>query len=130
MSVALPFSVPTSAGWQLADTKWVRRRSAAAAGGVATIDVGQLGSEEMWLLDHAVVQCTSSASTRLRLYETVVDPLQLLDGSDKGNFDVADWPAGLLLSPGTSLVAQWTGAAAGAVAALTLQVRVLRRVTG
>jgi hypothetical protein len=125
--VTLPTSVSTSSQWQLVDWRRARLSSAPAVGGVATIDVGQLPDGEMWLLDHMVAQCDSTAATVMRLYEDSPQPLNLLDGSNKGNFDVADWPGGLLVRSSTSLIAQWAGASDGAIATLTLQARVLRR---
>ncbi len=121
--VTLPTSQAAAAGWQLLDFVNVQLRTAPAADGQAALDAGQLDPEEMWLLDHMVISCDSTTKTTLRLYESVVDPLRILDGSSTGNFDVADWPAGLQLRPSTSLVAVWTSASAGARGVLTLQGR-------
>jgi hypothetical protein len=81
----------------------------------------------MWLIDHMVAQCDSSTPTVMRLYRNGVSRRAIRDGTDAGNFSVADWPSGLLMRPTTSLVAQWTGASAGATAILTVQARVLTR---
>lgn len=128
--VTLPYSVTTAAqGWQ--HTDWAQPAFSATAGtdGQVTIDCGQLDPDELWLIDHMVAQCSSGTPTQLRLYDTIVSPRQVLDGSERsGNFDVADWPNGLQVRSSRSLVAQWTGATAGAEAILTLQARVFRRV--
>lgn len=117
----------TATGWALVDFQIVQRTTDPAAGGTATLTLPQLAFDELWLVDHAVVSCTSQTSTTVRWYADTVDPARLLDGSDTGNFDVADWPAGLQLAPGSCLVSVWSGADDGAVGVLTLQARVLRR---
>jgi hypothetical protein len=127
-SLILPTQLPTTGGWQLAD--FLRRTitTPAATGGTATAAGEQLDPNELWLLDHMVTTCTSSTKTALRLYSGQVAPGYLLDGTDAGNFCVADWPTGLQVEPSASLVAVWTGAAAGAVGTLTIQGRILRKV--
>jgi hypothetical protein len=127
VTVLLPSSIPSAAGWQLVD--WIERTvtTPPASGGVATVQLEQLETDSMWLLDHMVAQSTSATPTRMRLYADAVLPGALLDGSNSGNFDVADWPAGLLVRPSVALVAQWTGCSDGAVGLLTLQGRRLVR---
>jgi hypothetical protein len=125
--VTLPTSTSAAAGWQVVDFLRLALRTAPAAGGQASLDAGQLDPEELWLLDHAVIQCDSTSKTTLRLYDSAPEPLRILDGSSAGNFSVADWPNGLQVAPGGSLVAVWVGASAGARGVLTVQGRVLRR---
>lgn len=127
MAVILPHSVAAASAWSLSDFVSLQRRSEPAAGGVCTVDFGQLDGDERWLIDHAVIVCDSATPTSLRLYQSSVADQALLDGSAAGNFDVADWPNGLAVEPSQSLVARWTGASAGARGVLTLQARVLRR---
>jgi hypothetical protein len=127
--VVLPTSTASAAAqWQLADWIQPQASSPPAAAGLATIELDQLDPDVMWLVDRAVVACTSTAKTAVRFYDTSVMPLALLDGSAAGNFDVTEYPQGLLVRPSRSLVAQWTGATAGAIATVTLQARVYRRV--
>ena len=125
--VILPTSVATSATWQLVDFLSRQQTSVPASGGVAALDLGQVDGGSLWLIDHAVVHCDSSTPTVLRWYDSAVDPLRLLDGSDVGNFGVADWPQGLQVREGSSLYVVWEGAADGAVGTVTVQGRVLRR---
>lgn len=121
-------AVFTASQWALADYVTLQKRSTpAAADGLCTIVLDQLDDNELWLIDHAVVSCTSSVFTTLRFYAAAVTDLNLLDGSSSGNFDVADWPNGLQLQPTSSLIVQWSGASTGAVGTLTLQARSLRR---
>jgi hypothetical protein len=122
--VVLPTSVATSAStWQQVDWLQLRYESPPAAAGLATIEAPQLEPDEMWLLDHMVASSTSTIRSQMRLYENGL----LLDGTGSGNFDVADWPAGLLIRPSTSLIARWSGVSDGAVSSLTVQARQMRR---
>lgn len=127
MAIGVPTFLPVATSWAVVD--WIAPTwTATAAGGVATIELDQLESYEMWLVDHMVAQCTSTTGTAMRLYADTVSARNLRDGTDTGNFDVSDWPAGLLVRPSSSLIAQWTGCSAGAVATLTLQARIMRQV--
>jgi hypothetical protein len=128
VSIAVPSALPSAAGWQFSDWQEVQRSAPASAAGVATIELGQLSDAEMWLVDRSVAYCTSSTATTMRLYLNSVGATSFRDGTLSGNFDVAEYPRGLLVRPSSGLVAQWTGCAAGAVATLTLQVQVHRRV--
>jgi len=127
VAIGVPTFMPAATSWQVVDWMTTTYTSAPAAGGTATIELDQLETGEMWLVDHMVAQCTSSTATVMRLYADSVAPRYLRDGTDTGNFDVADWPAGLLVRPSSSLIAQWTGASDGALATLTLQARVMRQ---
>lgn len=126
--VMLPVAVGgTATSWQLVDYVAPALRTQPAAGGVCSAQLPQLDPDELWLIDHAVIACTGTTATTLRLYADQVGPLYLLDGSDAGSFDVADWPAGLVLRPSTALLAVWSGASDGAIGTITLQARSLRR---
>lgn len=128
MGVVLPIPVGgTAAGWQLVDFRTVRLRSEPAAGGLAVVDFGQLDGGELWLVDHAVVSCDSTTATACRWYEGGISDMTLIDGTSTGNFDVADWPNGLQVSPSQSLVVAWSGASNGARGIAAIQVRVMRR---
>jgi hypothetical protein len=128
VTTVLPTYVGSAAtSWQLVDWQTPSWSSQPAAAGVARIDCDQLDSDELWLIDRAVVSCSSTAKTTLRLYDSGVDVLRLISGSSAGNFDEADYPGALVLRPSSQLVAVWSNADAGAVATLRLQVRQLRR---
>lgn len=125
--IVLPTYVGSASQWQLSDWDEIQETSDPAVAGVATIELEQVPPGELWLLEHSVSYCTSSTATTMRLYAGAPDPLRLRDGSDRGNFDVAEWPRGLLFREGSSIVAQWSGCSAGAVAAITLQVAIYRK---
>jgi hypothetical protein len=130
MSVVVPVPVGgTATGWQLVDYATPQASAVADANGRAAITFDQLDPNQLWLIDHAVVNCPAGdrLPPQLRLYAGSETPSRLLDGSSTGDFDVADWPNGLQLSPSTSLLVVWSGAVPGATATIALQVRVLRR---
>lgn len=110
----------------MTDYKRVKLTSAAAADGYARATGPQLDLSELWLVDRAVVSCTSGTATELRLYESQESPAALLSGTPLGNFDEAEYPGGMLVESGRELVAVWSNATAGAVGTLNLQVRVMR----
>lgn len=129
--VVLPTVIPTTSQWIMTD--FLDRQLSGdepAAGGRAELTGPQVGFDDRWLIDHMVVHCPSSTQATLRLYDTQEHPLRLLDGVPDGRFAVADWPAGLQLRPGGTLLAVWTGASDGARGVITLQGRIMRRVTG
>lgn len=130
MTISLPVSQPATSGWQLVDPGLkLRRQSAPAVGGVATIELPQLGDNEMWLIDHLVANTGVAAAVvrpPVRLYEGSPDPMNMIDGS-AGVFCVADWPAGLLISPSRWLTVQWSSLLPNGVCYLTVQARRLIR---
>jgi hypothetical protein len=127
--LVLPQSVGgTATGWALADymPEVVLRSPKVAVGETTATAYGeQLPNDVLWLIDHAVTSCTSATATSLRMYSGAGG--LLIDGTDEGNFQVADWPNGLQVAPGRQLVAVWSSADVGSVGTLALQVRVLRR---
>ncbi|MDO8107155.1 hypothetical protein Q6348_08090 [Isoptericola sp. b441] len=125
--VLLPAALPAASGWSLVDNLTDAKVTGPAIAGTATADFGQLPDNELWLIDHAVVFCDSAAATTVRWYAGDTIPSRLLDGSDSGNFDVGDWPAGLLIRPSQNLLVQWSGADDLAVGTVTIQYRLLRR---
>lgn len=127
MTVPLPQSIPSTSQWQLQDWLDASYTSAPAAGGIALITLPQLADYERWQLTHMVAGCTSAAATTMRLYLDDVANNALRDGTSTGNFDVADWPAGLMIPPGRALLARWTGCNDGDIATLTVQANILRR---
>jgi hypothetical protein len=127
VSTPLPYPLPVTSGWALAD--WLDRtyKGAADATGVALITVPQLPDNERWQLTHMVAGCSTTSTTSMRLYLDQVANGALRDGTDVGNFGVADWPLGLMIPPSTSLLARWTGCNNGDPVFLTVQANILRR---
>lgn len=126
--IDIPQPVPVARGWQLDDFLRLRRATPGAANGAAAVVLKQLDENELWLIDRAVVSCTSSTDTTLRFYDSYPDPTRFLSGSEWGNFDEADYTGGgLQVAPGAALVAVWSGCSNGAVGNLYLQGRIMRR---
>jgi hypothetical protein len=129
VTVPAPYALPATSSWAVAD--WLDHAyvsTPAGADGVAVATVPALPDNERWQLTHAVISCTSTVGTQLRLYlDESVTTGNLRDGSNSGNFNVADWPMGLWIPPGRSFTARWTGCSAGAVGILALQATILRR---
>jgi len=128
MTVILPTPIPTTNGG-LVFQGWreLQLHTEPATNGAVQLELPQVDPAETLLIDHMLATCDSISATQLRLYVNAVGALNLRDGSSRGNFDVADWPQGLLVRPSTTLVAQWTGASDGAIGVLTLQARVFRQ---
>lgn len=127
MTVPLPQSLPSSTGWQVVDRIDQTYASSPAANGLATITLPQLDTATRWELTHMVAACTSSTASGMRLYFDTVGPAGFRDGTDSGNFDVADWARGLFIPEGRTLIAQWSSCSTGAIATLTLQADVSKR---
>lgn len=127
VTVILPEPALSASGWSLVDYSTAQATTPPATGGAARLELEQLAGTDMWLIDHAVVACDGTNDTTVRWYASTENPGALLDGSDSGRFDVADWPNGLLLRPSAALVVVWSGASDGAVGTITLQYRLLRR---
>lgn len=127
MTIPLPYGISTASQWQLLGWRRLTVRTDAAAGGVATARFPTLATDEQWLIDRAVASCTSTLDTSLRLYDGSADVNRLLTGSDRGNFDEADYPGGLLLEANGQLLAIWTGASTDAVGTISVQLRLLGR---
>lgn len=136
----MTFTLPTytgpyssaGSGWAVVDYKpglTLRSDPAAAGSGTMSVTFPQVDPGFLWSIQRAVVTSTSGAATRLRLYDSMVDPAFLLSGTDTGEYDEAEYPNGLLLDQGRQLVGVWTGASDGARGTVRLQVAVLGRVS-
>jgi hypothetical protein len=127
MSLPLPYALPVTSAWQLVD--WLDRtyNAAADASGVGLITLPQIPDNERWQLTHMGAGCATTVAPQMRLYLDQVANGSLRDGTSTGAFDVADWPMGLMVPPGVSLLARWTGCNPGDKVFLTLQANILRR---
>lgn len=125
-----PYSSDGSSGWSVVDLKpglTLKSDPAAAGSGTMSVTFAQVETGFLWSVQRAVVTSTSTTATRLRLYDSVVDPAFLLSGTNTGEYDEAEYPNGFLLDQGRQLVAVWTGASDGARGTVRLQVAVLGR---
>lgn len=126
MSFVLPTYTPPAGSWQLVD--WLDQSWAATAGddGTATLTLDALGPAVRWRITRSVVSSTSAASSSVRHYLGSVGVGNLRSGSNSGNYDEADYPAGLMIPPTGVYVTQWTGCTPGATCTLALQAEILR----
>jgi hypothetical protein len=127
MTVPVPYSLPVSSSWQLVDWADKTYTGTADAGGVALVTLDPLPDFERWQLTHMVAGAQTTAAPQMRLYLDQVANASLRDGTSSGAFDVADWPAGLMVPPGRQLLARWTGCNPGDPVFLTLQANIFRR---
>lgn len=127
MTVPAPYSVPAVSGWAVAD--WLDKPQTAVAddSGTVTITLGPVPDNQRWQLTHCVAGCESTAVPVLRHYLDDVGDTNLRDGTDDGRFGVSEWPMGLWIPPGRTLLSVWTGADPGARAVLTVQATIYQR---
>lgn len=125
--MTVPYPLPVASSWSVVDWLDQTYQAVADSTGVALITIPQLPDTDRWQLTHMVAGCATTASTQMRLYLNDVANGYLRDGTASGNFDVADWPMGLMVPPSTSLLARWTGCNAGDPVFLNVQANILRR---
>lgn len=131
MPVQLFAEQPRSSAWVFYDWLELQQTATVAISGQALIELPALELDELWLVDHMVAGAIgASLDAVMMLYDGFPSLQNLRDGTESGRFDVADWPNGLLVRPGRSLVAHWTGATPGDTVGITLQVRQFRRGAG
>lgn len=124
----LPRPAPSSAAqWVFDDYEQDYAVSKPAAGGTCQVAFGPVPEDQLWLLERVTVACTSSTATTCTLYADVIDPGRVLDYTPTGNLDVADESCPIQLESGTTLLAVWSAASAGAVGTARVQFRILRR---
>lgn len=127
-----PLIYPTYTGpassWQLVDwldDSWTSD-PAVPGSGTCTITLPQLDPSVRWNITRAVVSTTSATPSTVRFYRDAVGVGNLRSGTDRGSYDEADYPKGLMLPPASLLVAVFSGVSDGAVATLALQAEILR----
>lgn len=123
----LPTQAPALSKWSVWDYGLrIWTSAAAAANGVALIELGQVPDNELWLIDRIVISCTSSADSAFGLYRDAIALGNRLDWTDLGNDNIADESAPITVQPATVLLAQWTDADPASVGSITLQWTILR----
>lgn len=125
----LPVQSSAAGGWSLWDFRQETLSSpqATASGQQLYVTLGPVPQDELWLINRLVVSCDSSLDTTAGVYLDVIDPARAIDGTDTGNFDVADYASPLQLPGATAMVCAWEGAAAGAQGILRAQYQVMRK---
>ncbi len=127
----LPTSLSPAAAWAVHDFGQRSLTSAPAdATGRCQTHLGPVPQDELWRIDRMVVSSDGSTDTTVGIYLDTVDPVRAIDGTEVGNFDVADLAAAIQLHGGTAMVCGWSGASLGAVGTLHVQWQILRRTGG
>lgn len=87
--------------------------------------------DDAWQVGHMVVQNTSSSPTRARVYDSpALTPPTLLDGTNAGNLDIADYASPLPLGRGRQVIVVWSGVSDGAVGTVRVTGFILAAVAG
>lgn len=100
----------------------LRDETTADAGGVATIELATVPPDrQIWLVERVVVGSASVLPTQFALYRNAVDLANRVEFTDGGNGNVADEAQPIRFQPADLIIAQWTGATAGARCTVSLQ---------
>ena len=76
------------------------------ASGTITIELARVPARETWLIRSIVIECTSTVQTTFTAYRNNPDPLNVIDKTERGNFNVADEASPKWLASGTLIVVQ------------------------
>lgn len=130
MTFVVPSYTAPGQAWQLTDYKPALTLTGKADNtGTATLTApSPVDPGNMWAIQRAVVTSSSTSAPQVRLYDSPVTvPVNLLSGSNAGNYDEADYPAGpgLLVDQSRQLVAVFTGCDPGAACTVRFQIGVL-----
>lgn len=99
----------------------------APASGVAQGELPAVPDGYLWLVDRMTVMCDSAAPTQATVYAGAPSPLNFVDGTSRGNLDVADETSPILVETGESLTVLWSGCTPGAVGTIRVQYQLVTR---
>lgn len=123
----LPVQPPASQSWTELARQTDYERSSPAAGGVAQVQFAPVPPDQYWLIEHILVQNTSTNNTQAGVYlDDATLPSNLIDGTYVGNRDVADYSSPILVESNRALIVEWTNCNAGDVATAYIQYRVFK----
>ena len=105
-----------AADWSLVQTRAVAKTALVDAAGLATVTFDSVPDGHRWQVDRIVVSTTSGTLTSFWLYLDTVDPRNLVDGTNAGDFDVNDADAPIEVPAGSVLLGQWRAGVPGASA--------------
>jgi len=95
--------------------------TSAGPDGVATIELPAVPNGEQWAVERIVVGNTGQMLPECRIYLGRPTPTNLVDGTQTGRLDVAEYARDLVVPQGVKLTAQWTGATPGSLCWIRLQ---------
>lgn len=98
----------------------------ADASGRAEIVYGPVPAARLWVVERLTIYCDSVTIPMFRWY--VGDPhlYNIMEATDNGDFDAAEYPTGVPVGGGLYVRGVFTGAQAGSRAWLRLQYKVLQ----
>jgi hypothetical protein len=86
------------------------------ANGNITIDCGGPVVGQQWLLDHIAIRCNSLTIPNCTVYSASdvkhIDSPYVIDYTDSGNNDIAEYPQAQLVDVSERLILQWVGVSA------------------
>jgi hypothetical protein len=80
--------------------------------GTITIEIDRVPAREEWWIQAIAVQCSSTSQTTFTAYRNQIDFLNVIDMTERGNFNVADEASPKWIGSGSTIVVQWTGCSA------------------
>jgi hypothetical protein len=124
----LPTALATTDGMQLTtvDILPLSATVPADSNGVAVIAFDQVDPGYLWLITAMSVRAVDPNSTTKPRVSVMAGP-RLLDGSDKGQFDISDRSSPILVNSGEQLQVIWTGATPGGLYTFDGQYNLVRR---
>jgi hypothetical protein len=102
----------------------------ANAAGVATLEWEAPDTGYFYRIERATTYVTGSTGGAVALYEGVVLPIRIRDGSTAPAFDIADESSPITIHPTMPVIMQWTGLTPGARASASIQYTLWRTLTG
>jgi hypothetical protein len=128
--VFLPQSDPANGPesvWTPYDSRYWVGQVTLDATGSGSLALSETPDTERWQVDRIAIATSAGSATSFRLYLGTVDPVNLIDGTAAGDFDVNDAATPLEVTSGTVLTGQWSGGVPGAVATMRVHYLVERQ---
>lgn len=124
-----PVALTSGAGLQVLDYRSESVTTAACVGApwLLVAEFPPVDPGTFWLLERITVTTTATGPTRAMVYAGGISPINFLDGTERGNFDVADNASPILVDSNTALTIQWSGVELGAVATARIQYQIVAR---
>ena len=126
----LPVSVATTSGvaLQVIDYRTSSLRSGPApASGIVTLTFPQVADGQLWLVERITVTSTSSTNTAAVVYAGDIDTVNVVDGTNSGNLDLADELSAILVDSTLALTIAWSGVSVGKICTARIQYQIVQR---
>ena len=97
------------------------------ADGLLTVEFDPVDPGLIWLIQRITVLSSSTTQTRAMVYAGDPTGTNFVDGTSRGNLDVADELSPILLESCNRLTVQWTEASPGAQGIVRVQYQIVQR---